>query len=517
MKIDFERLKQINWYRQEAKPCNYFMLNPSLAVLEQMRGGMDLVLLIKKHKWQIFINPNFYRRKAEKVIKKFRKDRNYVKYIYTKWHNWNKELLDLIDQVCSLGSPFPRKRESRLPPHSPLIRGEIVGVDPRVKPEDEKQVNLRTISNKSLLNLNFRLGRLSYDYWLNPIFIDIFDPCGEDLIRDELDQQGLNISPKDRDTLLLPDRLLVSQTYRLDLLKVLEASQAMSERLVENLIKKYYFIHCSYAQATQFTTERAKKDLSHEKKQKNWGRELINLNNFPLEVRRAKQKIYKKYKFSKWHQDFFELFAFLTFWRDERKMVLQKTVFALNILGKEIARRSKLHWAKVDLVPPDTIKTIPVSAKLIQKFEKLTRNNYLHIFNPHTNKHIAFDKKTCEKLLEIFQPKSTNISEVRGRPANNGFAKGIARIVLGEHDFKKFKKDDILVTAMTRPEFMPILRHAKAIVTDEGGITCHAAIVSRELGIPCVIGTQRATQIFKSGEKIVVDATNGVVKKSQDL
>ena len=68
---------------------------------------------------------------------------------------------------------------------------------------------------------------------------------------------------------------------------------------------------------------------------------------------------------------------------------------------------------------------------------------------------------------------------------------------------------------MTRPEFMPILRKAAAIVTDEGGITCHAAIVARELKIPCIIGTQIATRVLKDGDLVLVDATNGVVKKIQ--
>jgi len=75
------------------------------------------------------------------------------------------------------------------------------------------------------------------------------------------------------------------------------------------------------------------------------------------------------------------------------------------------------------------------------------------------------------------------------------------------------KKHPILVTGQTRPSMMSIIRKAKAIVTDEGGITSHAAIVSRELGIPTVIGTVYCTNIFKDGDKIQVDADNGVVRK----
>ena len=65
---------------------------------------------------------------------------------------------------------------------------------------------------------------------------------------------------------------------------------------------------------------------------------------------------------------------------------------------------------------------------------------------------------------------------------------------------------------MTRPEFVPLMRKAKAIITDEGGITCHAAIISRELKILCIIGTKTATRLLKDGDLVEVDANTGVVK-----
>ncbi len=72
---------------------------------------------------------------------------------------------------------------------------------------------------------------------------------------------------------------------------------------------------------------------------------------------------------------------------------------------------------------------------------------------------------------------------------------------------------DILVTTMTRPDFMQLMRKAKAVVTDEGGIICHAAIVSRELGIPCIIGTKNATKILNTGDQIEMDLKTGIIKK----
>lgn len=76
----------------------------------------------------------------------------------------------------------------------------------------------------------------------------------------------------------------------------------------------------------------------------------------------------------------------------------------------------------------------------------------------------------------------------------------------------KVQKGDILVAVMTRPDYIVGIKKAAAIVTDEGGITCHAAIVAREIGIPCVIATKIATKVLKDGDLVEVNANHGVVK-----
>jgi len=101
---------------------------------------------------------------------------------------------------------------------------------------------------------------------------------------------------------------------------------------------------------------------------------------------------------------------------------------------------------------------------------------------------------------------------VKGIAASPGVAVGAAKICLTLEDAKKkLKKGDILVTKMTDPDWVPYMRLAAAIVTDEGGRTSHAAIVSRELGIPAVVGTGNATSALKEGEVYTVDGSKGVV------
>ncbi len=102
-------------------------------------------------------------------------------------------------------------------------------------------------------------------------------------------------------------------------------------------------------------------------------------------------------------------------------------------------------------------------------------------------------------------------SSLKGICASTGHATGTAKIVRGVNDLNKVQKGDIMVAVTTHPDFVPAMHRAAAIITDEGGVTSHAAIVSRELKIPCIVGTKNATQILHDGDQVLVDATEGTI------
>jgi pyruvate,water dikinase len=106
------------------------------------------------------------------------------------------------------------------------------------------------------------------------------------------------------------------------------------------------------------------------------------------------------------------------------------------------------------------------------------------------------------------QPQTVLLRGLGGAP---GSASGAARVLTSLVDAAALGDGDVLVTHMTSPDWLPLLRRAAGVVTDSGGMTCHAAIVSRELGIPCVVGTGEATSKLRDGEIVTVDATRGLV------
>jgi phosphoenolpyruvate synthase/pyruvate phosphate dikinase len=117
-----------------------------------------------------------------------------------------------------------------------------------------------------------------------------------------------------------------------------------------------------------------------------------------------------------------------------------------------------------------------------------------------------------EYVFEDMQSSVGEVSELKGQVAYKGTVTGTVKIVKNVRAMEHVKKDDILVSPMTTPDFLPAMKLAAAFVTDEGGMMCHGAIVAREMKKPCIIGTKFATQILHDGDLVEVDANNGVVR-----
>lgn len=116
-------------------------------------------------------------------------------------------------------------------------------------------------------------------------------------------------------------------------------------------------------------------------------------------------------------------------------------------------------------------------------------------------------RKTHE--TEVMSLKKRSAVILRGKAVGSRIGSGQARIVNGISDLKTFKQGEILVTDMTDPDWEPVMKKAAAIITNRGGRTCHAAIVSRELGVPCVVGTGNATSIISAGQLVTVSCAEG--------
>ncbi len=196
-------------------------------------------------------------------------------------------------------------------------------------------------------------------------------------------------------------------------------------------------------------------------------------------------------------------------WRKEMQC---RTYPIAEGLLKEIARRLDipLEYARY-MTEAETVAALQSGKADAELLARRKKRCFVHATK---GKSTIYAGKDAEKWAAKVAPEpDVKAEELHGTPATVGHAKGAARIVNTVEDMAKMNDGDILLSVATNPFLLPAIKKAAAIVTDQGGLTCHAAIVSREFSIPCVVGTRHATRAFKDGDVLEVDAHNGIVKR----
>ncbi|MDD4902048.1 MAG: PEP-utilizing enzyme [Patescibacteria group bacterium] len=122
-----------------------------------------------------------------------------------------------------------------------------------------------------------------------------------------------------------------------------------------------------------------------------------------------------------------------------------------------------------------------------------------------------FARKNKNYIIKIDKV-DKNLKIIKGQTGFGGNVRGVVRILRRKDQINEFKKGEVIVSFMTTPDFVPAMKLAAAFVTDEGGVTCHAAIIAREMKKPCVIGTKIATKVLRDGDVVIVDANRGIVE-----
>ncbi|MFH1275966.1 MAG: PEP-utilizing enzyme [Candidatus Woesearchaeota archaeon] len=233
---------------------------------------------------------------------------------------------------------------------------------------------------------------------------------------------------------------------------------------------------------------------------------------------------------------------------EERKFESEKLARQLNLEGNEILELSKdfayLRTWRTDIIYGAGYRARNIFYRIAELFgfEKedivyLMDEEILEMLNDDkivskkeiTGRKESFTMLTLENKQEIFSGKEidqkfaslffkeVSLNEVKGNSAFPGKVQGKVKLVLTAADLGTVEKGDILVAVMTFPHFIAAMEKAAAFVTDEGGILCHAAIISREMKKPCVIATKEATKVFKDGDLVEVDADKGVVRKIEQV
>ena len=306
--------------------------------------------------------------------------------------------------------------------------------------------------------------------------------------------------------LTFPQKASFLSKYQLVLKKSFEEKNKIKQKeALENVIKKYGWVRNGYTGKKELTM----KELLGQKNQ------LGKVKETDFEkIRKEKLYLIKKFRINKESIALAELFSFLTVWQDERKESVLKGISEICDAIKELSKRCGLSERELLLLTTDEIKEKKYLSAGIRE-ELKEREKYCFIFyssGEGKRYTLFFGEENRKRLKEILHEETKmNIDSIHGTSASAGRAIGRVQICRNIEQINKFEKGNVLVASMTRPEYLPAMKKSVAVVTDEGGLTCHAAIVSRELGIPCVIGTKNATRVLRDGDLVEVKANHGQV------
>jgi phosphoenolpyruvate synthase/pyruvate phosphate dikinase len=206
--------------------------------------------------------------------------------------------------------------------------------------------------------------------------------------------------------------------------------------------------------------------------------------------------------------DIFDNYFYL---HDLRKEVQMRTNFALNLILQEVARRNGQKFSEISWCWPNEVENLIKTGYFDKEKAFARRESFLAVISFEGIEELVGEKAAVRRKQEVAQ-NNESIRDFRGVPASMGRVIGRAKVCFSATDaLSKVEKGDILVASMTTPDYVPAMKKAAGIVTDEGGITAHAAIISRELKIPCIVGSKIATKAVSDGDMIEVNANHAVV------
>lgn len=304
----------------------------------------------------------------------------------------------------------------------------------------------------------------------------------------------------------------------LHIVQALEESQVTADEAAKRLqqhAEQYCWIPCYDIMDAAWRQDDFVKQFAEARKS-DWKSEIALYADFALRHDRFMQTL-EVLDCSEVDRTLFTICHEMTFIKDERDDYRRQGSYAIQPFFVELGKRmgnfsvrevAQLLSTEVRQYFADGI--LPEAEKIHERV-----NGYVLLRkNGEENIHI-FSGTEAEQVMqsELAHLQHVATQSVRGTVGSVGKATGVAKRVITKHDLRKVNNGDIVIAVTTHPDFVPAMRRAAAIVTDEGGVTSHAAIVSRELHIPCIVGTKAATSTFADGDMVEVDAEKGIAKK----
>ena len=378
---------------------------------------------------------------------------------------------------------------------------------------EENRIKLEDLSNEAivehLLNIIEQAGKQGIGYIVdclltNSAETDWYSEYGRKFSGRDLSEDELNI---------LHAPVKTSFVNQVEILKLQAACQKEknkdADKIFEQLVRNYYWVENNYLKIESKTRQNFIDEV--EKINDPCGRLVIEQERLARNLK-VKKDLLDKIKASALMRAFVKLADDFAFIQDSRKQCVLRLNHFIFKYYNELARRLKFDPKLIFYIIHFELEDFLKNPAAFRSLVKERQAGCLVVLEIDRWAIFPRDELAGIDLSNFFKDYS-KITEARGTPACAGKVRGEAKVILGSDQFGQFKKGDILITNQTTPDFMPLFKKAGAVIAEQGGITSHAAVVSRELGIPCIVGVKDAMAIFKGGGKVEVDAEQGIVRK----
>lgn len=393
--------------------------------------------------------------------------------------------------------------------------------------ENCDQQKIIAMDNSELATYFDQISETYQKFWQYSIFIDSFDP-GYDKKKIKEISKRYKLSPKEIEILTMPSELPFHNERLLMLLKIargIKKNKKKSKNFdkylknfiefdleVEKYKKQFDYHKTNYAKVCHITDKEImteiKTFLNNEKLLKD---EFDKLNNFNTKNKKIIEKTLRRHGLKDNPLYFFQK---LTAWRDERITINLIGIHLLDAVLNALETKSGISKKYLHFLTFEEVGYLLKGFINPALLKMRMKEGVFVIFE--NNAHKTFLGQEAESLHneanQRFQSETSFQNILSGQMASQGYAKGKAKIIINNKDFKKIGLGDIIVTSMTRMDFLPTLKQAAGIITNEGGITSEAATLARELNIPCIIGTQIATHKIKDGDLVEIRANHETVR-----
>lgn len=298
-------------------------------------------------------------------------------------------------------------------------------------------------------------------------------------------------------SVLAPTKLSGILGLQDQLVKIKSGSGRLNKYLVSNLLKKYAWMSCLDIHNNPWTAE----ELFSFFKSLKLSKQILNFGQAIRKVSLSEKEL-----------NFIRLARELVYVKDMRDEYRRQGVYYAIPLFTEMSNRLGVDRKELAYFTQREIVEALTEDKILSRKVSNSRQGGFLIYWREETIYVTSDNEEIDSFIKgNVSKKDNDANSLKGMPASIGFAKGKIKIVRGVKDLYKVEKEDIMVAITTHPDYISAMHRAAAIVTDEGGLTSHAAIVSRELNIPCIVGAKLATKILKDGQLVEVDAGKGVI------